>query len=128
MVASQASTRQEAAARCKQSPQQRRQCLGLAAPGADLRFTLRNFCPCRHQQALARSLHQHFKLLPTPRQREHRAVVKTLAWQDLRLHDNETLVAAARAAKASVGQLAFVYVHSPDEDGDDPATGVWAQH
>jgi hypothetical protein len=62
VVASQASTRQEAAAKCRQPQKQRRQCLGLAAPGAELRFTLRNFCPCRHQQALARSLHQHFKL------------------------------------------------------------------
>ena len=55
---------------------------------------------------------------------EHRTTIEMSAWQDLRLHDNETLVAAARDAKASGGQLAFLYVHSPDEDGDDPATGV----
>ena len=51
-------------------------------------------------------------------------MIEMSAWQDLRLHDNETLVAAARDARASGGQLAFLYVHSPDEDGDDPATGA----
>jgi hypothetical protein len=101
----------------------------LAAPGAELRFTLRNFSPCQHQQALARTActsisncYEHHGNVNTEQWLE------TPAWQDLRLHDNETLVAAARDAKAGGGQLAFVYVHSPDEDGDDPATGVGAQH
>lgn len=48
-----------------------------------------------------------------------------LVWlrQDLRLHDNETIAAAAKHAKSGGGRLAFLYVHSPREDGDDPATG-----
>jgi len=43
--------------------------------------------------------------------------------QDLRLHDNETIAAAAKFASAGGGQLAFVYVHSPAEDGDAIRTG-----
>lgn len=48
-----------------------------------------------------------------------------LVWlrQDLRLHDNETIAAAAKFASAGGGQLAFVYVHSPAEDGDAIRTG-----
>lgn len=48
-----------------------------------------------------------------------------LLWlrQDLRLHDNAALVAAAQQAKASGGNLTLVYVHSPEGDGDDVRTG-----
>jgi DNA photolyase len=43
-----------------------------------------------------------------------------LVWlrQDLRLHDNPVIAAATDHAKASGGTVAFVYVHSPEEDGD----------
>lgn len=44
--------------------------------------------------------------------------------QDLRLHDNPALVAAARYAKKGGGRLTILFVHSPGEDGDDLATGV----
>ncbi len=43
--------------------------------------------------------------------------------QDLRLHDNPALCAAAAAARKRGGRLTLVYVHSPEEDGDDLETG-----
>lgn len=48
-----------------------------------------------------------------------------LVWlrQDLRVHDNPTLCAAAADAKAAGGAVTIVFVHSPEEDGDAPATG-----
>lgn len=48
-----------------------------------------------------------------------------LVWlrQDLRVHDNPTLCAAAADAKAVGGAVTIVFVHSPQEDGDAPATG-----
>lgn len=56
----------------------------------------------------------------------HSASLNVLLWlrQDLRLHDNAALVAAAQQASKSGGSLTLVYVHSPDEDGDDVATGA----
>jgi deoxyribodipyrimidine photolyase len=49
-----------------------------------------------------------------------------LLWlrQDLRVHDNPALCAAATDARAAGGAVTCVYVHSPQEDGDDPA-GKW---
>ena len=44
---------------------------------------------------------------------------------DLRLHDHTALDAAARRATRLGGQLAFCYVHSPEEDGDDLETGMF---
>lgn len=44
--------------------------------------------------------------------------------QDLRLHDNGALLAAARFAKREGGRLTLLFVHSPGEDGDDVATGA----
>lgn len=44
--------------------------------------------------------------------------------QDLRLHDHPALSAAAAAAKRAGGSLTLVYVHSPEEDGDEPLTGA----
>ena len=51
-----------------------------------------------------------------------------LVWlrQDLRLHDNAAIAAAAAQARASGGTVTFVFVHSPEEDGDDFRTGKWA--
>ena len=48
-----------------------------------------------------------------------------LVWlrQDLRLHDNATLCEAAAMAKAAGAGVAFVYVHSPAEDGSDYDNG-----
>ena len=48
--------------------------------------------------------------------------------QDFRLHDNPALCAAAQAAKRGGGKLTLVYVHSPEEDGDDLETGalIWS--
>ncbi len=45
----------------------------------------------------------------------------TIMWlrQDLRLHDNPALTEAARTAAAGGGRVTIVYVHSPEEDGDD---------
>lgn len=56
----------------------------------------------------------------------HSTTLNVLLWlrQDLRLHDNAALVAAARQAQADGGKLTLVYVHSPDEDGDDVTTGA----
>ena len=56
----------------------------------------------------------------------HPAAPNVLLWlrHDLRLHDNPALVAAAREARAAGGTLTFVYVHSPEEDGDDFRTGA----
>jgi hypothetical protein len=49
-----------------------------------------------------------------------------LIWlrQDLRLHDNPTIVAGARLAASQGGTLRFVYIHSPAEDGDDLHSGM----
>ena len=44
---------------------------------------------------------------------------------DLRRHDHSALDAAARRAMRLGGQLAFCYVHSPEEDGDDLETGMF---
>ena len=51
-----------------------------------------------------------------------------LVWlrQDLRLHDNAAIAAAAAQASASGGTVTFAFVHSLDEDGDDFRTGEWA--
>ena len=48
-----------------------------------------------------------------------------LLWlrQDLRLHDHPALCAAASAASSSNSTLQFVYIFSPDEDGDDLQEG-----
>lgn len=43
--------------------------------------------------------------------------------QDFRVHDNPALCAAAAAARKRGGKLTLVYVHSPEEDGDDLETG-----
>lgn len=45
--------------------------------------------------------------------------------QDLRLHDNPALCAAAAAARKRGGKLTLVYVHSPEEDGEPLETGGW---
>lgn len=42
---------------------------------------------------------------------------------DLRLHDHPALDAAAKKARTQGGKLAFAFVHSPEEDGDDLKTG-----
>jgi hypothetical protein len=49
-----------------------------------------------------------------------------LLWlrQDLRLHDNPALLAAASAATQLGGNVVPVFVHSPLEDGDDLGTGA----
>ena len=56
----------------------------------------------------------------------HSSSSNVLLWlrQDLRLHDNAALVAAAAQALARGGLMTLVYVHSPDEDGDDVAAGA----
>lgn len=48
-----------------------------------------------------------------------------LVWlrQDLRIHDNPALVAASQHVAAAGGTVTFVYVHSPEEDGDPWSTG-----
>lgn len=38
--------------------------------------------------------------------------------QDLRVHDNPALVEAARVAAALGGQVTFLYIHSPQEEGE----------
>jgi len=50
-----------------------------------------------------------------------------LVWlrQDLRLHDNAAIAAAAAQASAAGGTLTLAFVHSPEEDGDDFRTGEW---
>lgn len=64
---------------------------------------------------------QHRSQLPVPAKGPN-----VLIWlrQDLRLHDNPTLCAAIGLAKKNKGFIAFVYVHSPEEDGDDFASGL----
>jgi DNA photolyase len=49
-----------------------------------------------------------------------------LVWlrQDLRLNDNATLNAGIALAKQYNGYLTFAFVHSPEEDGDDPLSGM----
>ena len=49
-----------------------------------------------------------------------------LLWlrQDLRLHDNPALASAARDAARTGGTVAFVFISSPEEDGDDLHSGV----
>lgn len=55
--------------------------------------------------------------------------VNTLVWlrQDLRRHDNPAITAAARLANNSGGCVTFLYVHSPEEDGEASGSGgpVW---
>ncbi len=50
----------------------------------------------------------------------------TLVWlrQDLRVHDNAALAAAAQHAAATGGTVTFAFVHSHEEDGDDFRTGT----
>ncbi len=50
-----------------------------------------------------------------------------LIWlrQDLRLHDHPALCAAASAATSSNSNLQFVYIFSPNEDGDDLQEGAF---
>lgn len=53
-----------------------------------------------------------------------------LLWlrQDLRLHDNPALAAAARDAARMGGTVAFMFISSPEEDGDDLHTGACISH
>lgn len=44
--------------------------------------------------------------------------------QDLRLHDNPALCAAAQEAQRRRGKLTLVYINSIEEDGDDLQTGA----
>eukprot|EP00884_Botryococcus_braunii_P006520 jgi/Botrbrau1/1586/Bobra.0185s0008.2 len=50
-----------------------------------------------------------------------------LIWlrQDLRLHDNPTLAAGISLAQRYKGHLSFLFVHSPEEDGDDLSGSSW---
>lgn len=65
-------------------------------------------------------------LASSPDGQSHPASLNVLLWlrQDLRLHDNAALVGAAQQASKTGGKLTLVYVHSPDEDGDDVTTGA----
>eukprot|EP01023_Acetabularia_acetabulum_P043224 TRINITY_DN43142_c0_g1_i1.p1 TRINITY_DN43142_c0_g1~~TRINITY_DN43142_c0_g1_i1.p1 ORF type:complete len:458 (+),score=48.92 TRINITY_DN43142_c0_g1_i1:79-1452(+) len=47
--------------------------------------------------------------------------------QDLRLHDNPAIAAAASTAKKGGGIVYFVYIHSPYEDGESFKTGTFWQ-
>lgn len=68
---------------------------------------------------------------PAKRQRERRSAAAVggsggaVVWlrQDLRIHDNPTLVAAAMHARRHKALLTFLYVHSPSEDGDKAPSG-----
>ena len=53
-----------------------------------------------------------------------------LVWlrQDLRLHDNAALAAAAQHAAAAGGMVTIAFVHSPEEDGDDFRTGAFTRN
>ena len=54
------------------------------------------------------------------------AARNVLLWlrQDMRLHDNPALAAAARDAARAGGVVAFIFVSSPEEDGEDLHSGA----
>ncbi|GAX80053.1 hypothetical protein CEUSTIGMA_g7492.t1 [Chlamydomonas eustigma] len=55
----------------------------------------------------------------------HTSSKNVIVWlrQDLRLHDNPALCEAVRNANLMDGEITFLYIHSPEEEGDDLATG-----